>query len=89
MDASEVVAAVHRRDQLLREANALTQLAKEIGARHKVLGYQEVYGTSAEKTFRPIAHSQQQRLVELAKEHAGEIRAEADEIMESLESRAR
>ncbi|KUF05535.1 hypothetical protein [Leucobacter sp. G161] len=89
MDASEVVAAVHRRDQLLREATALTQLANEIEASHKVFGYQEVYGTSREKTFRPVAHSQQKRLVGLAREHAGEIRAEADRIMESLESRAR
>lgn len=85
MKATDVVAAVHRRDSLLREAGALTQLAKEIDAGQKVLGFQEVYGLANEKTFRPIAGSQQKRLVELAKEHAGEIRAEADRIMESLE----
>ncbi|MFF8817289.1 hypothetical protein ACF07D_04725 [Leucobacter sp. NPDC015123] len=89
MDANEVVAAVHRRDQLLREASALAQLAREIGAGQKEFGHREVYGTSSEKAFRPIAHSQQKRLVELANEHAGELRSEADGIMTTLESRAR
>lgn len=85
MRATDVVEAVHRRDSLLREAGALTQLAREIDAGQKVLGFQEVYGLANEKTFRPIAGSQQKRLVELVKEHAGELRAAAEQIMQSLE----
>ena len=85
MQVEEIVKMVHRRDDLLRESSALVQLSKDVAAGNKEFGHRDSFGAYNDKVFRPLNRSQQKRLAELAAEHAGELRAEADHIMKELE----
>ena len=85
MKADEIVERVHRRDALLREASALAQLSKDVTAGNEEFGHQSRFGSYNDKVFRALGHSQQKRLAELAAQHAGELRAEAERIMTELE----